>query len=115
MGILLDTDVQGALVTRTYAEDGKLIQKREWDERPTLDANKAEYNNAPGKFDRKPKRMRRLASIDMGAYFEIVVNKMGIPPHRMFQLTPDEKKKRNSYLNSSEYRYLRTAPGKLAT
>jgi hypothetical protein len=102
----------GGVLTRTIFEDGKIIQKRVQDERPYLDQNKALFNDAPGEFFRKPK-LRMVASIPMVAYYEIVVTKMGIPPHRMFRLDDDERKKLNSYLNSNEYQYLRTSPGKL--
>ena len=102
----------GDVLTRTVIEDGKVIQTRIQDTDPYLDHNKAVFNDAPGKFERK-NRIQAVASIPMVAYFEIVVNKMGIPPHRMFQLTPDEKKVRNRWLNDPEYRYLRTSPGKI--
>lgn len=101
----------GDVLTRTIIEDGRIIQTRSQDETPYLDANKEQYNNAPGRFDKKP-QIRAIASIPMVAYAEIMTN-MGIPPHRWFQLTQDEKKVRNRYLNSSEYRYLRTSPGKI--
>lgn len=111
-GVLLDVDQYAGMTTRTLLEDGKIIQKREWDERPLLDANKAAFNDAPGRFEKKP-NFQRVASLDMGAYYEIVVTKMGIPPHRMFQLDKDEKKRFRRYLNDPEYRGLRTSPGRI--
>lgn len=85
--------------------DGSLIVHREADVEPLLEANKALYTSGDGY---SPSReLRRAASIP-NAIIEKWRNELGVDV-----LNPDHWPKVRQLLNSSEYLYLRTAPGRL--
>ena len=85
--------------------DGSLIVHREADVEPLLEANKALYTSGDGY---SPSReLRRAASIP-NAIIEKWRNELGVDA-----LNPDHWPKVRQLLNSSEYLYLRTAPGRL--
>jgi hypothetical protein len=85
--------------------DGSLIVHREADVEPLLEANKALYTLNDGY---SPSReLRRAASIPM-AIVEKWKNELGVDV-----FNPDHREAVRRLLNSSEYMYLRTAPGRL--
>lgn len=85
--------------------DGSLIVHREADVEPLLEANKALYTSGDGY---SPSReWRRAASIPM-AIIEKWRNELGVDV-----FNPDHIGAVRRLLNSSEYLYLRTAPGRL--
>jgi hypothetical protein len=85
--------------------DGSLIVHREADVEPLLEANKALYTSGDGY---SPSReWRRAASVPM-AIIEKWQNELGVDV-----FNPDHKEAVRRLLNSSEYLYLRTAPGRL--
>jgi hypothetical protein len=85
--------------------DGSLIVHREADVEPLLEANKALYTMNDGY---SPSReLRRAASVPM-AIIEKWKNELGVDV-----FNPDHKEAVRRLLNSSEYLYLRTAPGRL--
>jgi hypothetical protein len=85
--------------------DGSLIVHREADVEPLLEANKALATSGDGY---SPSReLRRAASIPM-IIIEKWRNELGVDV-----FNPDHKEAVRRLLNSSEYLYLRTAPGRL--
>lgn len=85
--------------------DGSLIVHREADVEPLLEANKALYTSGDGY---SPSReWRRAASIPM-AIIEKWRNELGVDV-----FNPDHKPAVRRLLNSNEYAFLRTAPGRL--
>lgn len=85
--------------------DGSLIVHREADVEPLLEANKALAADGDG-YSRS-RELRRAASIPM-AVIEKWKNEMGVDV-----FNPDHLPKVRQLLNSSEYLWLRTAPGRL--
>lgn len=95
------------MITTRFVEDpdGKLIVHREADVEPILEANKALFNSGDGY---SPSReLRRAASIP-NAIIEKWRNELGIDV-----FNPDHKPAVRRLLNSNEYAFLRTAPGRL--
>lgn len=85
--------------------DGNLIVHREADVEPILELNKALATSGDGY---SPSReLRRAASIPL-AIVEKWKNELGIDV-----FNPDHREAVRRLLNSSEYLYLRTAPGRL--
>lgn len=85
--------------------DGSLIVHREADVEPLLEANKALSTLNDGY---SPSReLRRAASIPM-VIIEKWKNELGVDV-----FNPDHREAVRRLLNSSEYLYLRTAPGRL--
>jgi hypothetical protein len=85
--------------------DGNLIVHREADVEPLLEANKALATSGDGY---SPSReLRRAASIPM-AIIEKWKNELGVDV-----FNPDHRPAVRRLLNSNEYRFLRTAPGRL--
>lgn len=85
--------------------DGSLIVHREADVEPLLEANKALYASGDGY---SPSReLRRAASIPM-AIIEKWKNELGVDV-----FNPDHMPAVRRLLNSNEYAFLRTAPGRL--
>jgi hypothetical protein len=95
-------------INTTYDEDpmtGDLTVIRSEDVEPALELNKALYTSNDGY---SPSReWRRAASIPM-AIVEKWKNELGVDV-----LNPDHLPAVRRLLNSSEYLYLRTAPGRL--
>lgn len=93
------TDVQTALAGR----DGKLIVRRTQDTTPYLEANKRVRNDFQA---RRGTRMRYVAEIP-----NIVVEQWLKEGINIFD--KNDAKKVQQKLNSNEYAYLRTSPGKM--
>ena len=96
------------MITTRFVEDpstGDLIVHREADVEPLLNDNKALYNAGDGYTPSR--ELRRTASVPM-AIIEKWRNELGIDV-----FNPDHKAAVRRLLNSSEYLYLRTAPGRL--
>lgn len=92
-------------------KDGKFNVYQEQDVDPWLDHNQAAYNAAPetGRFNGD--RFYRMAKIPNLVYVKFC-KELGIPVNRWFDSdTLDVIIKR--YLNSAEYRKLRTYPGRM--
>lgn len=95
------------MITTRFVEngDGSLTVHRESDVEPILEHNKALATSGDGY---SPSReLRRAASIPM-AIVEKWKNELGVDV-----FNPDHKAAVRRLLNSSEYMYLRTAPGRL--
>lgn len=95
------------MITTRFVEDsdGSLIVHREADVEPLLEANKALYTSGDGYTPSR--ELRRAASIP-NAIIEKWRNELGVDV-----FNPDHKEAVRRLLNSSEYLYLRTAPGRL--
>jgi hypothetical protein len=85
--------------------DGSLIVHREADVEPLLELNKALAASGDGYTPSR--ELRRAASIPL-AIVEKWKNELGVDV-----FNPDHMPKVRQLLNSSEYLYLRTAPGRL--
>lgn len=85
--------------------DGSLIVHREADVEPILELNKALAASGDGYTPSR--ELRRVASIPM-AIIEKWRNELGVDV-----LNPDHMPKVRQLLNSNEYAFLRTAPGRL--
>lgn len=85
--------------------DGSLIVHREADVEPLLEANKALAASGDGYTPSR--ELRRAASIPL-AIVEKWKNELGVDV-----FDPNDMPKVRQLLNSSEYLYLRTAPGRL--
>lgn len=110
---MIDTDTSFSdLSTEMRAEQGKLVVKRTQDTTPYLEANQREYNEAPDwrpyASGKKDKCMRKVASIPM-----IVIEAWMKEGVNIFDPSPEMQKKIAAKLNSNEYRYLRTFPGRV--
>lgn len=98
-----------------YREDGELcIVEQKQDVEPILEANKRQFNESPtandARIDRKwrDQEWRHVARIPM-MWLLKVRNEEGLDflnPEHMKEIT-------KRYLNDSEYKAFRTAPGKL--
>lgn len=95
------------MITTRYVEDsdGSLIVHREADVESLLEANKALASSGDGYTPSR--EMRRAASIP-NAIVEKWRNEKGVNVY-----DPDHWPKVRELLNSNEYLYLRTAPGRL--
>jgi hypothetical protein len=104
----LDSDVS----TVIKAEQGKLVVRRTQDTTGYLEQNKAEMNEAPSwrpyASARKDNALRKVASIPM-----IVVEAWMKEGVNIFDPSPEMQKKVAAKLNSNEYAYLRTYPGRV--
>lgn len=105
-------DLTSDLSTVIKAEQGKLVVRRTQDTTGYLEANKAEFNEAPswrpyasGKKDRP---MRKVASIPL-----IVAEAWMKEGINIFDPSPEMQKKVAAKLNSNEYAHLRTYPGRV--
>lgn len=90
--------------TGFWLEDDKIIQRNTQDVEPILDANKRLYNDGDGYTPSRD--YRRAASIPL-----IVVEQWLREGVDVYNRDHAEEVKRR--LNSSEWAYLRTAPGRL--
>lgn len=99
-------DLESDLGTVIKAKDGKLVVKRTQDVTPYLDANKQERNSFGDWRPLSGATRRKIAEIP-----NIVVEKwmreLGV---NIFDR--NHAKKVQQLLNSNEYAYLRTSPGK---
>lgn len=96
------------MINTRFVEDastGDLIVHREADVEPLLDDNKALYSSGDGYTPSR--EMRRAASIPL-AIVEKWKNELGVD-----LFNPDHLPAVRRLLNSNEYLYLRTAPGRL--
>ena len=110
---VIDTDTSFSdLTTHTRTEGGKLVIRRTQDTTGYLEQNRREFNEAPswrpyasGKTDLS---MRKVASIPM-----IVVEAWMKEGVNILDPSPEMQKKVAEKLNSNEYAYLRTYPGRV--
>lgn len=87
--------------------EDKLIVERVQDVEPILNLNKSDYNNAPetGRWKNPMTHVARIPLIVVEQWMQEGIN--------VFDPSPEMKKKVRDKLNSSEYAYLRTMPGKI--
>lgn len=102
-------DVNTDIATVIKAEQGKLVVRRTQDTTGYLDANKAEMNEAPSwRPYSGANPMRKVASIPL-----IVAEQWMKEGINIFDPSPEVQKKIAQKLNSNEYAYLRTYPGRV--
>jgi hypothetical protein len=90
-------------------QNDKLTVERIQDVEPILEANRADFNAAPEKFSgRYDKPMVHVARIPL-----IVVEQWMKEGINVFDPSQEMTKKIRQRLNSPEYAYLRTMPGKI--
>lgn len=98
--------------TEIKANNGELTVYREQDVEPVLNANRAALNEVtswrPFGSGRKDVSIRKVADIP-----NIVVEQWLKEGLNIFSPDPDMQKKFRQKLNSPEWRYLRTFPGKI--
>jgi len=98
--------------TEMRGDGGKLVVKRTQDTTAYLEANRAEFNEAPSwrpyASGRKDKAMRKVASIPL-----IVIEQWMREGLNFFDPSPETQKKIAQKLNSNEYQHLRTYPGRV--
>lgn len=100
----------GITTTTHYDPDSDtMVVDREQDVEPLLDANKRQYNDAPD-IGRWKGEIIEVAKID-----PITIEKWlrEDPPLNIYKSDPDTRAELRRRLNSPEYRYLRTMPGKI--
>ena len=100
------------LQSKVHFEDGKLHFEHIGDLEPTFERNKAVFNGHGGwasdRTGQSPGGLRHVASIP--PLFMVKLRDMGID---VFSNDPDQQKRLWAILNSNEYRFLRTTPGRL--
>lgn len=105
-------DTASDLSTVIKAEAGKIVIKRTQDTTAYVDANRAQFNEAPSwrpyASGRKDKSMRKVASIPL-----IVIEQWMKDGVNIFDPSPEMQKKVAQKLNSIEYQGLRTYPGRV--
>lgn len=87
------------------SDEDRLVTSKVVDLEPLLNLNKAEYN---GDHKFRSETMNKVASIPL-----IIVEKWLKEGLNIFQNDPETQKKLREKLNSNEYRYLRTRPGRI--
>jgi hypothetical protein len=105
-----DFDEVTGLTTEYWIHPGgkKVTIRRVQDVEPILIANKAEYNSKSSKSRISSECEglgRKVASIPMG-----LVEKLASEGLNLITCSPEELKK---FLNDPEYRFIRTAPGRI--
>ncbi len=91
------------------AQADELHVERVQDVEPILEANKADFNSAPGLGSQRFKKpMVHAARIPL-----IVIEQWMKEGINIFDPSPEMKKKVRDKLNSAEYAYLRTTPGRI--
>lgn len=97
--------------TEIRAHNGELVVKRTQDVEGYLEQNRREFNAAPDtRVSRNRSNLRKVASIPM-----IVAEQWIREGINIFDPSPEVQKRITAKLNSNEYRYLRTAPGRIKT
>lgn len=107
----LDSSV-GAVLTQIRGEQGKVVVKRTQDTTAILEANAAQRAEAPSwnpygssRRDQSLKLVARIPNIVAEQWMREGVN--------VFSNDPEQKRKVAQKLNSNEYAYLRTYPGRV--
>lgn len=96
-------------ITRYDEAEDKLIIERVQDVEPYLEQNKREYNSVPHKQRNKYKgEFVKVASIP-----NVIIEQWMKEGINIFDPSPEMQKKIKEKLNSSEYQYLRTRPGRV--
>lgn len=110
MEAVIDTDTSFSDLTTTVSgKAGELVVKRTQDTTGYLEQNKAEFNAAPSwRPYSDANGMRKVASIPM-----IVVEQWMKEGVNIFDPSPEMQKKIAAKLNSNEFAYLRTYPGRV--
>lgn len=107
-----ELDAGSDITTQTRFEQGALVVQRTQDPTAYLEANRAEFNEAsswrPYASGRKDKSLRKVASIPL-----IVVEQWMKEGVNIFDPSPEVQKKVAAKLNSNEFQYLRTYPGRV--
>ena len=113
-GSVIDTDTSFSdLTTHMRYEQGKLVVRRTQDVEGYLEQNKRERNAVsdwrPYASGKKDKTLRKVASIP-----NIVAEQWLREGVNVFSNDPEQRRKVRQKLNSNEYQYLRTFPGKVS-
>jgi hypothetical protein len=111
---VIDTDTAFAdLMTKARYEAGALVVQRTQDTTPYLDENQRQYNAASSwrpyaSTARKDQSLRKVASIP-----NIIAEQWMKEGVNVFSNDPEQRRKVRQKLNSNEYKYLRTFPGRV--
>jgi hypothetical protein len=111
---VIDTESSFAdVITKLSSHEGKLVVHRVQDTTEYLEANKRQMAEAPtwrpyASVGGKDKAMRKVASIP-----NIVAEQWMKEGINIFDPSPETQKKVAAKLNSNEYAYLRTYPGRV--
>lgn len=117
MARLIGTEVNGGRLDRYWlhvGDDGndRITITTTEDVEPLVEANRREFNDAPGRFERKP-AFRRVARIPGVAIMELArVNKISF---RELMLGKSDRAKQlwNRFLNDRNLTAFRTSPGRV--
>jgi hypothetical protein len=108
---MLDTETEFADISTKIERDaqGRLVAVRTQDTTPYLEANRRAFNEAPSwRPYSDANGMREVADIPM-----IVVEQWMKEGVNLFDPSPEMQKKVAQKLNSNEFQYLRTYPGRV--
>jgi hypothetical protein len=107
---VIDTNTSFSdIKTQMRVEQGKMVIKRTQDTTGYLEQNRREFNEAPTwRPYAGPRAMRKVASIP-----NIVVEQWMREGVNILDPSPEMQKKVAEKLNSNEYAYLRTYPGRV--
>lgn len=105
-------DTESDVATTIRRENGRIVVKRTQDVEGYLEQNRREFNEAPswrpyasGSVDRPMRKVASIPNIVAEAWLKEGVN--------IFDPSPEMQKKVAEKLNSNEYAYLRTYPGRV--
>lgn len=96
------------VISTLAVEDGKLVAGTHQDVEPILEANKAQYNNDSGNWKGDIHHVARIPEAFVGS----LLQEFGCTFQQLMS-DPAIKKKLIAKLNSNDYRFLRTKPGRL--
>lgn len=112
---MIDLDTSFSDITTRIEKDaqGRIVAVREQDTTPYLDANRRAFNDAPSwrpyaSTGGKDRGLREVADIPL-----IVVEQWMKEGINILDPSPEMQRKVAQKLNSNEYQYLRTYPGKV--
>lgn len=94
--------------TEITAKDGKVVVCRTQDVEPYIEQNKRELAEAPTWRPYANTNLRKVASIP-----NVVVEQWMREGLNIFDPSPETQRKIAAKLNSNEYQYLRTYPGRV--
>jgi hypothetical protein len=96
------------VISTLAVEDGQLVAGTHQDVEPILEANKAQYNNSPTGWKGDIHHVARIPEAMVSSFL-----KEFNCTYRQLICDPEIKKKLIAKLNSNDYRFLRTRPGRL--
>mgnify|MGYP000194436285 FL=1 len=108
-----NTETENLITDSIFADENKIIQKRSINAQPIIEHNKKLYTHNDGYS--KSRELKRVASIPT-IVLEIWTKEFTKDPNNgnWFGLPKEDQQKiLKQKLNSSEFQYFRTAPGKI--